>query len=105
MKSSLLIAPRGPRWYLMPLRVLLLTFFITLLSFAVSLLLGICGVALAASWRAVHPDLRIAYRQIAFPTAALAAVVTFVLGSFMELRHYRRARILNRLERQIGRAG
>ena len=38
-----------PRWYLIPVRVLLVTFVVMLLSFAVSLLLGIGGVVLA-SW-------------------------------------------------------
>jgi hypothetical protein len=96
---------RGPRWYLIPVRVLLVTFIVTLLSFAVSLLLGIGGVMLASRLRGVHPDLTFAYRQIALPAAGVVAAVVLVSASFMEGRHYRRARTLQRIEQQIGRAG
>ena len=36
--------PRKPRWYAIPARVLFVTFLLTLLSFAVSLLLSILGL-------------------------------------------------------------
>ena len=40
-----------PRWHLIPVRVLLVTFLLTLFCFAVSLLLGILGVVVAARLR------------------------------------------------------
>ena len=95
---------RGPRWYFIPLRVLLVTIVVSLLSFAISLLLGICAVALAAKLRHIHPDLRIAYRFIAAPAAGIVAAIVLVSASFMEARHYRRRKGLHRMENQIGRS-
>jgi TRAP-type C4-dicarboxylate transport system permease small subunit len=86
------------------MRVVLVTLIITLLSFAVSLLLGICAVVIAAKLHGVHPDLRIAYRYIALPVAAVVGAIMLVTSALMELRHYRRARTLSHIERQIGRA-
>jgi uncharacterized membrane protein YfcA len=89
---------------MIPVRVLLVTFVVTLLSFAVSLLLGIGGTVLAARLRGAHPEMTFAYRQIAIPAAATVAAIVVVSASFMEVRHYRRARTLNQIEGQIGRA-
>lgn len=96
---------RGPRWYLIPVRVLLVTFVVSLLSFAVSLLLGICAVALAAKLRGVPADLKVAYRLIAAPAAGVVAAIVLVSSSFMEARHYRRSKVLRSIEHQIGRVG
>jgi hypothetical protein len=95
---------RGPRWYFIPLRVLLVTIVVSLLSFAISLLLGICAVLLAAKLRHIPPDLRIAYRFIAAPAAGIVAAIVLVSASFMEARHYRRRKVLHRMENQIGRS-
>lgn len=95
-------AHRAPGWFLIPLRVLLVTLTVGLLSFAVSLLLGICAVVLAAKLHHIHPDLRVAYKIIALPTAGVVAAIVFVSATFMELRHYRRAKTLHQLERQMG---
>ena len=92
-----------PRWYLIPLRVLLVTVVVSLLSFAISLLLGICAVLLAAKLHHIQPDLRIAYRFIAAPAAAMVAAIVLVSASFMEIRHYRRLKVLRRIEGQIER--
>jgi hypothetical protein len=92
-----------PRWYFIPVRVLLVTVIVSLLSFAISLLLGICAVLLAAKLHHIHPDLRIAYRFIAGPAAAMVAAIVLVSASFMEVRHYRRVKILRRIEGQIER--
>lgn len=102
MPSSTEIAARGPRWYLIPVRVLLVTFVVTLLSFAVSLLFGIGGVLLAARVRGAHPDMTVAYRYVAMPAAGVVAAVVLVSAAFMEVRHYRRAKTLARMEHQIG---
>jgi len=93
---------REPRWYLIPVRVLLVTFVVALLSFAVSLLLGICAVVLAAKFHNIHPDLRVAYRYIALPAAGMVAAIVLISSTFMEVRHYRRAKVLRRMEHQIG---
>ncbi len=70
----------------MPLRVLLVTFLLTLLSFAVCLLLGILGLVISASWRGVHPNMAVAYRRFAFPAAAIAAVIALVAAVAIEVR-------------------
>ena len=94
----------APRWYFIPIRVLLVTAIVSLLSFAISLLLGIFAVILAAKLHSIPPDLRIAYRFIAAPAAGMVAAIVFVSAIFMELRHYRRGKVLRRIEHQIGRA-
>jgi len=82
--------------------VLLVTGVLTLLSFAVSLLLGILAIILMAKLHGTSPDLRMAYREIALPAACVAAAVVLVATTFVELRHYRRAKMLRHIERQIG---
>lgn len=93
-----------PRWFLIPVRVLVATFIVTLLSFALSLFLGILGVLLAAWMRGAHPNMTIAYRHVALPIAGIVAAIVLVSASFMEARHYRQARTLSRMEDQMGRA-
>jgi hypothetical protein len=67
-------------------------------------LLGICAVMLAAKLRHIHPDLRLAYRFIAAPAAGAVAAIVLVSASFMEVRHYRRSKVLRGIEGQIGRS-
>jgi hypothetical protein len=94
------VIPRSPqRWYLIPVRVLLVTFIITLLSFAVSLLLGIGGVVLAARLREVHPNMTLAYKFVALPVAGAVAAVVLVSSTLMEIRHYRQVKTLEGIER------
>lgn len=84
-------APRSSlRWLLVALRVLLATFLLTLLSFAACLLLGIAGLVITAGVRGAHPNMAIAYREIAFPAAVVAAAAALVAVIAMEVRHYRR---------------
>ncbi|MFZ0137755.1 MAG: hypothetical protein WAK89_11890 [Candidatus Sulfotelmatobacter sp.] len=90
--------PRPPRWYAIPVRVLLLTFIGTLISFAVSLFLGIVGTVAVGAVRHVHPNMTVAYREIALPAAVVAGSIIFVLALIMEIRHYRQSRILAALE-------
>jgi hypothetical protein len=75
------------RWLLVPLRVLLVSFLLALLSFAVCLLLGILGLVIAAGVRGVHPNMTIAYREIAFPAAVLAGGAALVAAIVLEVRH------------------
>jgi len=63
------------RWFWIPLRVLLVSSLLALLSFAVSLLLGILGVTIGGGLLGVHPDMTLAYRNIAFPAAAVAGAI------------------------------
>ncbi len=91
--------PRPPHWYAIPVRVLLLTFIGTLLSFAVSLLLGIIGTVIVSALRGVHPNMTVAYRQVAVPAAIVAGTIIFVITLTMEIRHYRQSKILATIER------
>ncbi|MGD1023129.1 MAG: hypothetical protein ABR880_10135 [Candidatus Sulfotelmatobacter sp.] len=91
---------RSPRWYTIPLRVLLVTFIGTLLSFAVSLFVGIIGtVAISAVRHTAHPDMTLAYRHIALPFAVVAGSIIFVLALAMEIRHFRQMKTLAAIER------
>lgn len=80
------------RWFLVPLRVLLVTFLLALLSFAVGLLLGILGLVISAGVRGVHPNMTVAYREIAFPAAILAGGAALVVAIVLEIRHSRQQR-------------
>src|ERR1700720_2037584 len=90
---------RRPRWFLIPVRVLLVTFLLTLLSFAVSLLLAILGILIGARLRGVPPNMTIAYRNIAVPAAAVVGAIVLVSAASMEIRHYRQAKALDRIEK------
>jgi hypothetical protein len=91
--------PRQPRWYAIPVRVLLVTFIGTLISFAVSLLLGIIGTVVVAAWRHITPDMTAAYRHTALPAALVAGSIIFVLALAMEIRHYRQSKTLAAIAR------
>ena len=90
------------RRYLIPVRVLLATCLLTLLSFAVSLLLGILGLLIAARLRGVPPNLTAAYRYIALPAAFTAGAIVLVSACVMEVRHYRQTKALAEIERISG---
>ncbi len=98
MAQAKTVLPK-PRWYLIPVRVLLVTFLLTALSFAVSLLLGILGILAGARLQGIHPNLTIAYRHIAAPAAAAIAVIVLVTTLSMEIRHYRQMKVLAAIER------
>lgn len=90
---------RKPLWFWIPLRVLLVTFLLTLLAFAVSLLLGILGIVIGSRLRGVHPNMAIAYRHIAVPAAAVVGSIVLVSAVSLEIRHYRRAKTLAGIEK------
>jgi len=92
----------NPHWYWIPTRVLLITFLLTLLSFAVSLLLGILGVVVAGRLRGFRPNMTLAYRHIALPAAAVVGVVVLIAASVMEVRRYRQTKALAEIERTSG---
>ncbi len=81
------------------MRVFTVTLVSTLLCFAVSLLLAILGTVIVSALRGIHPDMRIAYRQIALPVAIVAGSIIFVLALVMEIRHYRQNKTLSAIER------
>ena len=90
---------RKPRWYGIPLRVAVVTFLVTVLSFAVSLL-GIIGIVLVGRIRGgAAPKVTLAYRNIAVPAAVVAGVIVLVLSLAMEIRHYRQTKALAEIER------
>ena len=91
--------PHPPRWYAVPFRVLLLTFIGTLLTFAVSLLFGILGTIIVSAIRGHHPNMTIAYRNVALPAAVVAAAVILVAAFISEVRRYRQVRALAAIER------
>jgi hypothetical protein len=62
-------------------------------------LLAIIGTVIASAIRGIHPDMRIAYRLIAIPTALVAGGIIFVLSVGMEIRHYRQTKTLSAIER------
>jgi hypothetical protein len=98
-------APRPPRWYAIPVRVLLVTFIGTLICFAVSLLVGIIGTVVVSAMHHMHPNMTVAYRLIAIPTALVAGSIIFVLALAMEIRHYRQSKTLAALEGLIDTRG
>lgn len=92
-------ASHSPRWYGVPVRILLLTFIGTLLCFSVTLLISLIGTVALGAIRGVHPDMRIAYRYFAVPMAAIEGGVVFICATVIEIRHYHRARTLSAIER------
>jgi hypothetical protein len=92
-------SPRPPRWYTIPVRVLLFTFIGTLICFAASLLVGIVGTVAVSAMRHVNPNMTVAYRSIALPAGMVAGSIIFVLALAMEIRHYRQAKTLAAIER------
>jgi len=90
---------RQPSLLLVPVRVVLYTFLATLLSFAVSLLLGILGMVIVGVVRGVHPDLRFAYKHVALPVAIVMAGLALISATVVEIRQYLRARTLHNIER------
>jgi hypothetical protein len=87
-----------PRWYLLPVRVLILTFLCTLLAFALSLLLGIIGIVIRSRIGGVHPNLTFAYRHVALPVAGVISGVVLIAVTVVEIRRYRQVKALRQIE-------
>ena len=92
-------ASRTLHWYGIPVRVALLAFLGTLLSFTVSLLLAIIGMLIVWKVQGAHPDMTIAYRRIALPTAMFGGGLAFLFSLYTEVRHYRQSKTLRAIER------
>lgn len=91
--------PTKPGWYLIPVRVLIVTFLFTLLAFAVSLLLGILGIAIAARLPGFHPNMATAYRHVALPATGAVCAIVLISASVVEIRRYRQTKALAGIER------
>ena len=91
--------PIPPRWYWIPARVVLVSFLLTLLSFAMSLLLGIVGLAIQARLRGVATDMTFAYRHIALPVAAVIGIIALIGVTITEIKDFRQMRALAEIER------
>ncbi len=89
----------GLRWIAIPARVFAMTFLFTLLSFAVALLLSILGTVVYSQVKHIAPDMRFAYRHIAFPFAITVGATVFVLLLAMEIRNFRQRKALAGIER------
>ena len=80
------------RWLLVPVHVLLVAFLLALLTFAVCLFLGIFGLLTSAGVRGVHPNMTVAYREIALPAAVVAGAIALLAAIVLEFRHLRQER-------------
>jgi len=89
----------APRWIGIPARVFAMTFLLTVLSFAVALLLSILGTVVYSQVKHVAPNLTFAYRHIAFPFAITVGAIVLVLLLVMEIRNYRQRKALEGIER------
>ena len=89
----------SPRPALIPFRILLITAIATLISFAISMFLGIMGTM---AWGAMHhtvPKLTSVYRHFAPPIAIVIGMVTLIVATIREIRYYRQAKALAAIER------
>jgi branched-subunit amino acid ABC-type transport system permease component len=76
-----------------------MTALLTLLAFAVSLLLSILGTVVYSQVTHVAPNMPFAYRYIAFPFAISVGAIVLALSLAMEIRHYRQRKTLAGIER------
>lgn len=76
-----------------------MTAVLTLLAFAVSLLLSILGTVVYSQVTHVAPNMPFAYRYIAFPFAISVGAIVLALSLAMEIRHYRQRKTLASIER------
>ena len=90
---------RQPRWVGIPVRVFAFTFLLTLLSFAVALLISILGTIIYSQIEHVAPNLVFAYKHIAFPIALMVGAAVLMVSLVLEIRSYRQSKILAAIER------
>ncbi len=76
-----------------------MTALLTLLAFAVSLLLSILGTVVYSQVKHVAPNMPFAYRYIAFPFAITVGAIVLALSLAMEIRDYRQRKTLAGIER------
>jgi hypothetical protein len=90
---------RPPSWYTIPVRVVLVTFLGTLLSFAFSLFFGIVALLIVWKFHGTHPNMAVAYRRFAVPSACIGGFVIFVMTLVTEIRQYRQSKALTAIEK------
>ncbi|PYV95375.1 MAG: hypothetical protein DMG89_21885 [Acidobacteria bacterium] len=97
--------PGAPGWFWIPVRVVIITVLVALISFAIVLLLALLGLIVSAKVQGVSSNLTVAYHRIALPTAIVIGGVVLVFSTVMEVRHYCQAKALARIERISSRSG
>ncbi|HSS99747.1 MAG TPA: hypothetical protein VLK33_22085 [Terriglobales bacterium] len=93
--------PSTPRLIWVPLRVLVIAFLSTLMSFAIAVLLGILG---SISWGLIHhshPNLPAIYRHFAPIVAGTIGIIVLVVAGIVEGRRYHRDKVLAAIEQMI----
>lgn len=90
------LAERTPthRWYAVPARAFFVALLLTLLTFAVTLLISIAVLVIRGWFHGGNPDMRMAYRHIALPVAVTVGAVALITSFVVEIQHYRRSRTL-----------
>ena len=91
--------PRAPRWFWIPVRVGIITVLVTLISFAIALLLALLGLIVSAKAQGISPNLTVAYHRIALPSAIVIGGSVLVLSTALEVRHFCQTKALARIER------
>ena len=81
------------------MRVLVVTFLLTLLSFAVSLFLAIVGLVITGAVTGSRPNMPTAYGRVALPFAAAVALLVLIATTVVEIRRFRQAKALAAIER------
>jgi hypothetical protein len=99
MPSGAAIRVAQPRWVWIPVRVLIVTFLLTLLSFALSLFLAIIGLVISGEFAGSKPQMPFAYRNVALPFAEAVAVLVLIAVTLVEIRRFRQAKALAAIER------
>ena len=89
-------------WGIVP-RIVLITFGITGISFAVSLFVGIVAMAMMGAFKGHFPDMRMAYRMFALPIAMMVGTLALLIASVVEIRDYFRSKRLIRKGLESGR--
>ena len=84
-------AEHKPRRWAVAVRIVLITFLATLVTFAVALFFGIASMVLLSLIRGGSVNMANAYRHVAVPAAALALVIALLLATRNEVREYRQA--------------
>lgn len=92
-----------PRWLGILGRVFGFTFLLTLLSFAVALLLSILGTIVYSLVEHVPPNLMFAYKRIAFPIAISVGAIVLIATLAVEIRNYRQGKVLAGIEQSMAR--
>ncbi len=82
------------------LRVVFITFLLTLLTFALTLLGSIVTLAVVGEFRGglARVNMAVAYRHVAFPVAVTVGAIVLLAALIYEMRRYFNMRALARLE-------